>query len=270
MHLKRWLTAIVGIPLLVLIISFGGSLLFTLLIIVISWIALWEYFRIVASPNDGNAYRIIPPVAYITGVFILWAAYKQSPETIVAIIAFNLILCASVGVFCFEKDSNTPAIITRQVLGSVYIPLFLAYLILLRNVSLGSSWIFFLLAVIFAGDTGAYYVGSYFGRHKLCPAVSPKKTVEGALGGLAANLLIGALFKNYLMPNQSWWIVSLLFITMGVAGQVGDLFESQFKRVGGIKDSGTLLPGHGGILDRIDALLFAAPVVYYFELFFSM
>jgi len=267
MHLKRWLTAIVGIPLLVLIISFGGSLLFTLLIMAVSSVALWEYFRIVASPDDGSAYRIIPPVAYITGVFILWAAYKQSPEIIVAVIAFNLILCASVGVFCFKTDPHIPAIITRQVLGSVYIPIFLAHLILLRNDPSGSAWIYFLLAVIFAGDTGAYYVGSYFGRHKLCPAVSPNKTVEGALGGLAANLLIGALFKNYLMPNLSWQFACLLFLTMGVAGQIGDLFESMFKRVGGIKDSSAILPGHGGILDRIDALLFAAPVVYYFRLF---
>ncbi len=270
MHLKRWLTAIVGVPLLVLIISFGGTLLFTFFIIWVSSVALWEYFRIVASPDDGSAYRIIPPVAYITSVFILWAAYKQSPETIVAVLAFNLILCAFIAVFSFETDPNTPAIITRQVLGSVYIPVFLAHLILLRNVSSGSSWIYFLLAVIFAGDTGAYYVGSYFGRHKLCPAVSPKKTVEGALGGLAANLLIGAIFKNLLMPNLSWQMACLLFITMGIAGQIGDLFESQFKRVGNIKDSGSILPGHGGILDRIDALLFAAPVVYYFQLFFSM
>jgi len=270
MHLKRWLTAFVGVPLLGIIISFGGSLLFTLLIIAVCLVALWEYFRIVASPDDGGACRVIPPAAYIMSVFILWAAYKQSPEIIAAFIAFNLILCASVAVFCFKTDPQTPAVITRQVLGMVYIPLFLAHLVFLRNAPSGNIWIFFLLAVIFAGDTGAYYVGSYFGRHKLCPAVSPKKTVEGALGGLAANLLTGALFKSHLMPHQSWLIAGLLFVVMGSAGQVGDLFESMFKRVGGIKDSGVILPGHGGILDRIDALLFAAPVVYYFQVFISL
>jgi phosphatidate cytidylyltransferase len=126
-------------------------------------------------------------------------------------------------------------------------------------------WIFLLLILVFLGDTGAYYVGSYFGQHKLCPAVSPNKTIEGSVGGLAASLGAGALFKHFFLPLLPWGLSLLFFFSIGIAGQVGDLFESQLKRVYKIKDSGTLLPGHGGVLDRIDALLFAAPVAYFFK-----
>ena len=129
----------------------------------------------------------------------------------------------------------------------------------------GISWIFFLLFVVFLGDTGAFYTGSYLGRHKLCPAVSPNKTIEGSVGGLVANVCAGAVFKIFFFPQLNWHLSILFFLCIGVAGQVGDLFESKLKRVANIKDSGSLLPGHGGILDRIDALLFAAPVAYFFK-----
>jgi phosphatidate cytidylyltransferase len=126
------------------------------------------------------------------------------------------------------------------------------------------SWIFLLMAVVFAGDTSAYYVGSYWGRHKLSPAISPGKTIEGSAGGLAANLTVGAIGKALFFPGLSWSASILFFLAVGAAGQMGDLFESEMKRFSGIKDSGNILPGHGGILDRIDALLFASPVAYIF------
>jgi phosphatidate cytidylyltransferase len=112
------------------------------------------------------------------------------------------------------------------------------------------------------GDTGAYYAGSYLGRHKLCPAVSPKKTIEGAVGGLTASLLIAFFYKLLFIPALSIPAVLLFAAVVGAVGQVGDLFESEFKRAAGVKDSGRLLPGHGGFLDRIDALLFAIPTAY--------
>jgi len=129
------------------------------------------------------------------------------------------------------------------------------------------TWIFLLLAIIFAGDISAYYVGSYLGRHKLNPAISPGKTIEGALGGLAGNLLVGSIGKFFFLPALSWGPAILFFLAVGLAGQVGDLFESEFKRSSQIKDSGGILPGHGGFLDRIDALLFASPVAYLFKFY---
>ena len=110
-------------------------------------------------------------------------------------------------------------------------------------------------------------MGSYLGRHKLNPAVSPGKTIEGAVGGLVGNLLVGSIGKFFFFPAHPWGSAVLFFIAVGLAGQVGDLFESLFKRTSKIKDSGGILPGHGGVLDRIDALLFASPVAYFFKIY---
>jgi phosphatidate cytidylyltransferase len=153
----------------------------------------------------------------------------------------------------------------KQIMGLVYVPFLLGHLILIRDWYQGVTWTFFLLAVIFAGDTAAYYTGKAFGRHKLAPGISPGKTVEGALGGLAANLAIGALFKKCCFTEFGWGYWIALIMVMGILGQAGDLFESRLKRSVHKKDSGRIFPGHGGILDRIDALLFAAPTLYYFK-----
>jgi phosphatidate cytidylyltransferase len=123
-------------------------------------------------------------------------------------------------------------------------------------------WILLLLCIVFSGDTAALYVGTLIGRHKLAPAISPGKTVEGAVGGLAVGLLVGLLAKHLLLPALPWGTAVGFCLLVGVAGQVGDLFESALKRSSDVKDSGSILPGHGGVLDRIDALLFAAPVAY--------
>ena len=150
------------------------------------------------------------------------------------------------------------------MLGVVYIPVLFSYLILIRDGEQmeGAKWIILTLAIVFAGDVGALYTGTFFGKHKLSPAVSPKKTIEGSLGGIAVNLIIGVCFKALLLPELPWGISFLFFISLGIMGQVGDLFESGLKRVAGIKDSGGIFPGHGGILDRADATMFAAPVAY--------
>jgi phosphatidate cytidylyltransferase len=228
-------------------------------------LALWEYFRIVFYARGGANQGAIPACGYITGCLIIWAAYVHSFEMMIILIALNLLICAMILLSRFKADSSVSEMVAKQVLGVVYIPLFLSCLILIRNGSGGITWIYFLLFIVFSGDVGAYHFGSYFGRHKLCPAVSPGKSVEGSIGGLAMNLGVGALFKHFFLPVLPWGLSLLFCLAAGAAGQVGDLFESQFKRVGNIKDSGVLLPGHGGILDRIDALLFAAPVAYLFK-----
>ncbi|NJL58784.1 MAG: phosphatidate cytidylyltransferase [Desulfobacteraceae bacterium] len=148
----------------------------------------------------------------------------------------------------------------------IYIALSLSFLIMIRESPDGMIWIFWILGIIFAGDVGAFYVGRQFGQHKLCPSVSPGKTVEGAIGGILANILLGAVGKFFLL-ELPWGQSILMAICIGIAGQVGDLFESEFKRTTGVKDSGVILPGHGGVLDRIDALLFAAPVAFLFKKF---
>lgn len=273
MHLKRWITAIVTIPFLVLLIYKGGSFLFAVFISIVCILALWEYSRIVfnkAGSSKLEAQNLSPLSfqlsAFIIGPMIIWAAYKNSFDIVIGLITLNLVISGLISLRQFKHDSSAPEIVAKQVLGIIYIPLFLSYLVLIRGgIDDGITWIFFLLCIVFAGDIGAYYVGSYFGRHKLCPAVSPGKTIEGSVGGLAANLVAGALFKSFFLPLFPWGLSILFFLLIGVAGQVGDLFESELKRAANIKDSGVILPGHGGVLDRIDALLFAAPVAFLFK-----
>jgi phosphatidate cytidylyltransferase len=265
MHLKRWITAIVLVPLLILLIGFGGTLWLAVVINVVCVMAFWEYFRIVLNDDRSTPAMSLRLLALVTATAVVWSAYFHSINALLDIIALNVLVSAMVSVIKFKSDRSVCENVFKQVAGVIYVPLFLSYLLLIRNGRDGELWIFLLLIVVFIGDTGAYYVGSYLGRHKLCPAVSPNKTVEGALGGLFAGLGAGALYKSFFLPLLPWGPSLLFFLSISVAGQTGDLFESQLKRVAHIKDSGTLLPGHGGVLDRIDALLFAAPVAYMFK-----
>lgn len=264
MHLKRWITSLVLLPFLIFLIYKGGTS-FSILIGMVCIISLCEYFRILFNPQGKTISGVILLLGLIAGEWMLWAASNGSSELILTIIAFHLIFSGFFSLTQFKSDPFVLENITKQIQGIIYIPLSLSFLILIRNGTDGMIWIFFLICVIFAGDTGAYYVGTYLGKHKLCPSVSPGKTIEGSLGGLAANVGIGMIFKCFFLPMSSWGISILFFLSLGIAGQVGDLFESEFKRSVKIKDSSNILPGHGGMLDRIDALLFATPVAYLFK-----
>jgi phosphatidate cytidylyltransferase len=147
------------------------------------------------------------------------------------------------------------------IVGPFYVCLPLMLLLLIARLPQGNLWILYLLSVIFAGDTASFYVGRRFGKHGLIH-VSPGKTWEGSVGGLLANAVIAGIFGSIFFPSLSLASIMVLAISIGISGQIGDLVESLFKRSSDLKDSGTLLPGHGGLLDRIDSLLFAIPVLY--------
>ncbi|MGD9181108.1 MAG: phosphatidate cytidylyltransferase [Desulfobacterales bacterium] len=263
MHLKRWITGLVALPFLIFLVYKGGFL-FAILISLAGFIALWEYYRIVFNREARPISRIILYWGYGISFALIWSTFLGGPDLTLSLIGLNLLVVALLSLFQFKTDRTVLEVITVQLQGLIYIPVLLSFLILIREGSSGMIWIFLLLAIVFAGDTSAYYVGSYLGRHKLNPAVSPGKTIEGSIGGLAANLAVGAIGKYFFLPDVPWGLCFLFFIVVGLAGQAGDLFESELKRSSGIKDSGGILPGHGGILDRIDALLFASPVTYIF------
>ena len=265
MHLKRWITGIIALPFLIFFIVRGGAY-FVVLIEVVCLLSMWEYFSIV-SDAKGKAVSVVMIAGILVGALIIFVASGSSFDLILTIIALNMIICSLISIWQYKTNPFVLETIKKQVQGIIYIPLLLSFLVLIRNQTDGMIWIFLILAVIFAGDTSAFYFGSYLGRHKLCPAVSPGKTIEGSIGGLAANLLVGSVVKLFFLPELSWAPSLFLFVVMGIAGQAGDLFESMLKRSSNVKDSGGLLPGHGGFLDRIDALLFAAPVVYMFKEF---
>jgi phosphatidate cytidylyltransferase len=131
---------------------------------------------------------------------------------------------------------------------------------LLRNES--HYWLFFALSICWVGDTAAFYVGRSFGKHPMAPLVSPKKSWEGAIGSVVGSVIYGVAFMRYFVPAVPSWQIALIAVAGNIAGQFGDLAESAMKRGAGVKDSGTILPGHGGLLDRIDAGLFSLPIVY--------
>lgn len=260
MHLKRWLTAIVALPLLGLLIGKGGQTFFALFVGLATAVGLLEYYALVL-PRETMAKKTAALVLGLTLVFSFWAGVQVVPAVLVMVLFCSAAIC----LLRFDRETPMAEVVYKQMLGFVYVPFLLGHLVLIRGWNHGATWMFFLLAVIIAGDTVAYYVGKAFGRHKLSPSISPGKTVEGALGGLVGNVLIGALFKTCCFPELGWGYWIILLIGMGTLGQAGDLFESMLKRSVQQKDSGNILPGHGGLLDRIDALLFAAPTLYYFK-----
>lgn len=265
MHWKRLLTVLVLVPIVILIIFKGGPFAFLILTVVVGWISLWEFFTIAFTAHAPPVPRFYPVWAYVNATLLLVAASQASwPGMLFALFA-NLAGAATFSVFHFSQSHQAPGIVIKQTFGVLYISLALACAVLIHAGTHGPEWVFFVIWVIAWGDSGAFYAGSYLGRHKLCPAVSPGKTIEGALGGLAANLVSALIYKLLIFEALPLAAALVFAVAGGAVGQIGDLFESEFKRAAGVKDSGKLLPGHGGFLDRIDALLLATPLAYFLK-----
>lgn len=268
--MKRILTAILLVPFLIFIIRFTPPFFFALLVAVAAGLALEEFFSIAAKSGlepDRLSGHILSPVLIASFHFC-----PRNQSSILLLLSCSACLLLGLGL---TRGKGLDQVLPRScatLMGLVYIPTALGLLVAVRsNATLGgdaSHWIFFFLLVVWLGDTGAYYVGRTLGRHKLAPRISPKKTVEGAAGGLLGSALAALLSKKIFLPGVSVPTLLILGGILGVAGQLGDLAESALKRGVGIKDSSNLLPGHGGMLDRIDGILFAAPVLFSYATFF--
>ncbi|MDY6824268.1 MAG: phosphatidate cytidylyltransferase [Thermodesulfobacteriota bacterium] len=267
------MTALVAVPALIVLIYFASIWVFTLFIGIIALISLFEYYRIVLPGTVHSVFSLPQFSGSIAGLGMIAAGALGRHDIICLIFPWMLVFSGACALFAYR---NTPAAfdsVVKQVSGQVYLSLMFAYVVMIFAGPHGVTWIFFLFILVFLGDTGAFYAGSYLGRHKLLPSVSPKKTVEGALGALAATVAAGVVINFYLpvlpwqldMPRLPWaWAVPFL-VVLSICAQAGDLFESIMKRDAGVKDSGVLIPGHGGILDRIDGLLFAVPALVLFK-----
>jgi phosphatidate cytidylyltransferase len=262
MHLKRWVTGIIGTALLAVLIASGTRWPFHLFLLAAALIGLNEFLNITAKGIPGI---LKFSTFFLTFIMFLVIAAKQIlllPVVIFLLpaipLVFHMLTYAS-----FDKKWNRTDL-EKAVIGPIYICLPIAMLILIDMQPRGNLWIFFLLAVIFANDTGAFYAGKTFGRHKLYKEVSPNKTWEGAFGGLILGLIIAIIFLRIdaLKVHALNLNILLLVIGLSIATQTGDLVESMIKRSYGVKDSGGILPGHGGVLDRIDGLLLSIPVLY--------
>jgi len=262
MHLKRWLTGIICVPILIFLIGFGPRYLFYILLCAAALVGLWEYFRITA-PGLSNYIKWINS-ALVLMLFV--AAYMRQALLLPGIMVLWAFFPMALEVFTFsvENKKETAMLSMAALMGPVYTALPLALLIFIDMRPQGHLWIFFLLTVVFSCDTGAFYFGRTFGKHKLHERVSPGKTWEGAAGGVFCSLLAAMLFVKFIDLHPFNMSLILLIITLAIACQIGDLAESVLKRNRGVKDSGNILPGHGGILDRIDGLLFAIPVLFFY------
>ena len=272
--MKRVLTAVVLIPLVLVIVFLPPSRqwLFTLVTALVAALAGWEYLGL-AQQRASVPLRLTVVIA----IAALFGGTFQWPDQIASILGILSLVLLLVCTF----SSPIPRVLSdasNAVFCLLYTGFTLISLPALRAQNNGPSLVVFLLCVVWAGDTAALYIGRPFGRHKLAPTLSPNKTWEGSIASVAGSLLAaGALLgiADYLArwnsvalsyADEVWWYWLILAVIINVAAQVGDLAESALKRSAGVKDSGALLPGHGGILDRIDALLLAAPALWYTQL----
>lgn len=173
-----------------------------------------------------------------------------------------------VALFRLQDIKRAAADIALVLMGFLYVPLLLSHLIMIRMRPHGTEWLFLIMVIVMAGDSAAYYVGSTIGKHRIYPEVSPKKSVEGSIGGLCGSIAGALIARATFFPELTIVDCVATALVLGVLGQLGDLFESLIKRSCGVKDSGTIFPGHGGILDRLDSILFAGPAAFYYSWFF--
>lgn len=265
MHRKRVLSSVILLPLLILLIRYGGIIGFWLVVSLAIVLGTYEFYRMVEA-RQLTCYKI-------PGMILSWVVSCSFLFQNITLISFTLAF-ACIGIVVYALFSPYPLStsiisVSTTVFGITYISWLLSHLVLLRGLEEGQWLIFYLLLVIWAGDTGAFYIGSYMGRHKLAPVISPKKTVEGALGGLGASIVTSLIVKYWLLPSWNYKQALILGSLLAIMGQLGDLGKSIFKRDAGLKDSGNIIPGHGGILDRVDGLLFSTPVLYYYMIGFG-
>jgi phosphatidate cytidylyltransferase len=266
-HLHRWLTAAVALPILAIIIALGPGWLLLILVVLVTAGGMMELLSLLV-PETKSWVRI---VTLATSLLLPLATYWKGVLGLSTATVAVIFVALTIHLLLYAQQKAILQSLGAMVFAQLYIPFLLSHVLLLFQVPSGRRWIFFLFFVIFAGDTGAYYAGHRWGRHKLWPAVSPGKTVEGALGGLlsslATSLLVGKLLLSLGESGVSF-LLSLGLVISSV-GQMGDLMESMIKRVSKVKDASSILPGHGGLLDRLDSLIFAFPLTYYGVVFFA-
>jgi phosphatidate cytidylyltransferase len=252
--MKRVITALVLLPLVVWVVLAGPQWALLAIMAMVGLIAFHEFDTI--AGNQGVAKSGFFGLA--AGLIFLFA---QEPAWVIVVILAVVFMTLELRQADLSKAIPSAA---TALLGVVYIFGAWRCALALRQINppYGPHWLMIALLVSWAGDTAALYVGRAFGRHKLAPRVSPSKTWEGSIGSVVGGVLAAVVYGHYLIPAAALWAVLAVAAAGNIAGQVGDLCESAFKRGAGMKDSGTTLPGHGGWLDRIDSSLFSIPVVY--------
>ncbi|HWY19928.1 MAG TPA: phosphatidate cytidylyltransferase [Candidatus Acidoferrum sp.] len=287
--LKRIATAVVLIPIVMLLVLRAPVPVLAVFAAAVALVTVQEFLKLTES--YGVQPLRLPTYIFVGLLFLLLAVTTaETPQVSALKFVLGAGFASAIAPFLFltitmrrsQMAGAYPAA-AASAFAFVYIALPMAMLVQLRQQWAGAFWLLYLLLVVWAGDIFAYFVGRSVGRHLMAPRISPKKTWEGAAASLAASLVVGTLLFTYalqissfllrigliqrrdgLFEKQELWPIILLTVVLNVAAQLGDLVESLIKRGAGVKDSGNILPGHGGMLDRIDALLFAAPVLWFY------
>jgi phosphatidate cytidylyltransferase len=267
MLIKRFITALWGIPLIIAVNWFSRPEypfpLLTILAGIWGLIAVLEFYRMT------GVFKFLPLTVFGSVATVLFITYPHCTFTFVIpfLLTATVVLSLIMLVFLRQKEGVFVGWVWMMV-GILYVGWLLGLLVTLR-IEAGRDWVFLALFATFGSDTLAYFIGKAFGRHKLAPGISPGKTWEGAIAGLIGGVVISVLFTldTPLQLPLSYWQAVLLGVLISVFGQLGDLAESLLKRNTGVKDSGSLMPGHGGLLDRMDSVVFAGAVVYCYALF---
>jgi phosphatidate cytidylyltransferase len=270
---QRFLVAVVAAPLIIAILFVGRPEPTWALVFVASMLAMHEFFAMTLPKEDRLPALVMGGLACLAFYWIdpsamrtwgaRWAMFGASGQTISLLLA--VVVPGLYYLFRFRDIPTVAARFTATVTGIVYAGFLTTFLALFKRAvpsSEGGKLVLLVLLIAWIADTGGYFAGRFLGNAKLYEAVSPKKTWAGAYGGLAGSVTAVIVMKLFVITDLTWLDVVLIAVPGGILGQMGDLAESLIKRSVGVKDSGSLLPGHGGILDRIDAVLFIAPYVY--------
>jgi phosphatidate cytidylyltransferase len=276
--IKRIVTGAILIPIVVALVYLGPSWLVAIAATIVGLLALAEFFRLTSQMGMRalHAWTMVCAVALFVSQWLAGSAQIHElgfgTEIITnanaanyfsndAVFLLFMFGAALIGVASRVALADVLPAIAASSAGLIFIVWPFSYLVRLDGpLPAGPVLVLFALALVWAGDTAAYFAGTLIGRLKMAPALSPKKTWEGAAGNVIGSLIVGFCFARWQNGNVMAWLVTAALAN--IAGQVGDLVESAYKRGAGVKDSGAMLPGHGGMLDRIDSLIFAAPVVW--------
>ncbi len=256
--LTRLVAAAVGLAVVLPLLVFGGTWGLEALVGVVVVVGLHEYGAM-AFPEAKDWARF---VLFPTGLLLYASVLYAPPALIGPTVGLLLLVCLMAVLFRSGPVDEHLSSAARLWLGLGYVAALLSLLPLIRRHEFGLAWIFLMLAVVWAGDSGAYFTGRAFGSTKLYEKISPKKTWEGVVGGLAGSVGGALLVRHFGLPDTSVSEIVVLALVLGAGGVVGDLVESMIKRSAGVKDSGTIMPGHGGILDRVDSLLFSGALLW--------
>lgn len=243
----------------VLLLVFGPANLFWFVVTIIAIFGLYEYYTMTLDIPIGG--RMIQTIAFSIAPVLV--SYYQRPDLFMPALFISLIGIILLSLKYHERFKHILLFLGCGSFGALYIGLCLAHMVLIRYLPDGASWLLIMTAVTAGGDTGAYYIGTTMGRRKLCPDISPGKTIEGAIGGILTGSFAAVVMGFLLLAEYNPLKILSTALILSVVSIIGDIAESVIKRSAGVKDSSALLFGHGGVLDRIDGMLITAPVLYY-------